>query len=144
MPEPTLYLFDGYNLLHQSGFADRRALTDALASFVALRGARGVLVWDGVGSDTEVGRLSVRYARHADALLERLAAEHRDAEVVCLVSSDAAVRGTSGQEVQKRSSRAFVAELEPSGHEERHRSRLEDALDAETRARLEQLRRGRQ
>jgi predicted RNA-binding protein with PIN domain len=142
MAEPTFFLFDGYNLLHQSSFADRRELTDALASFVALHGARGVLVWDGVGSDSEVGPLSVRYAPHADALLERLAAEHRRTEVVCLVSSDFALRGTSGQEVQKRSSRAFAAELKPGGHEEWYGSRLGDAVDAATRARLERLRRG--
>ena len=38
MAEPTLYLFDGYNLLHAGPFADRRELVDALASFVATRG----------------------------------------------------------------------------------------------------------
>ena len=101
--EPTLYLFDGYNLLHAGDFADERELDDALASFVALQGARGVLVFDGAGADRELGPLAVRFAPHADALLERLAAEHRDTEEVCLVSSDFAVRGTSGQEVQKRS-----------------------------------------
>jgi predicted RNA-binding protein with PIN domain len=142
MPEPTLYLFDGYNLLHAGGFESERELADALASFVALRGARGVLVWDGVGPDAELGPLSVRHAPHADALLERLAAEHRGTERVCLVSSDLAVRGTSGQEVTKRSSRTFLAELEPARHAEPHSSRLRDALDEETRARLERLRRG--
>jgi predicted RNA-binding protein with PIN domain len=142
MPDPTLYLFDGYNLLRQAGSDDRRELTDQLASFVALRGARGVLVWDGVGADAEVGPLSVRYAADADALLERLAAEHRLRERVCLVSSDVAVRGTSGQEVQKRSSQGFLAELAPERHAEGKPSRLGDALDAETRARLERLRRG--
>ena len=142
MAEPTLYLFDGHNLLHAGGFGDQRELTDALASFVALRGARGVLVWDGAGRDAELGALSVRHAPHADALLERLAAEHRHTEVVCLVSSDFAVRGTSGQEVQKRSSRAFVEELVQPRHEERQGTRLADAIDDETRARLERLRRG--
>ena len=142
MADPTLYLFDGHNLLHAGSFADQRELTDSLASFVALRGARGVLVWDGRGTDAEIGPLSVRYAPQADALLERLAAEHRANEVVCLVSSDFAVRGTSGQEVQKRSSPAFLGDLEKPGHEEPHGSRLGDALDAETRARLERLRRG--
>ena len=142
MADPTLYLFDGHNLLHSGAVTDRRELTDTLASFVALRGARGVLVWDGAGTDSEIGPLSVRHAPHADALLERLAAEHRDTDVVCLVSSDFAVRGTSGQEVQKRSSRAFLDDLERPGHEERHGARLGDALDAETRARLERLRRG--
>ena len=142
MAEPTLYLFDGYNLLHAGSFVDQRELTDTLASFVAVRGARGVLVWDGVGADAEVGQLSVRYASHADALLEQLAAEHRDAEAVCLVSSDFAVRGTSGQEVQKRSSVTFLGALEQPRHEEPHGSRLRDSLDDETRERLERMRRG--
>jgi predicted RNA-binding protein with PIN domain len=142
MAEPTLYLFDGHNLLHAGSAVDRRELTDALASFVALRGARGVLVWDGTGTDGEIGPLSVRHAPHADAMLERLAAEHRDTDTVCLVSSDFAVQGTSGQEVQKRSSRAFLEALERPGHDESRRSRLGDSLDPETRARLERLRRG--
>jgi predicted RNA-binding protein with PIN domain len=142
VPEPTLYLFDGYNLLHAGVFGDRRELTDLLASFVALRGARGVLVWDGVGRDEEVGPLAVRFTPHADTMLERLAADHRAGERVCLVSSDFAVRGTSGQEVQKLSSRTFLGELEPIRRGESHGSRLGDAVDAETRARLERLRRG--
>ena len=75
MADPTLYLFDGHNLLHAGSFADQRELTDALASFVAMRGARGVVVWDGAGSDTQIGPLAVLYAPHADAVLERLAAE---------------------------------------------------------------------
>ena len=130
MAEPTLYLFDGHNLLHAGGYADQRELTDTLASFVALRGARGFLVWDGVGVDAEVGPLSVRFAPHADAVLERLAAEHRASEVVCLVSSDFAVRGTSGQEVQKRSSRTFIAAC---SSRESHGSRLGDSLDGDAR-----------
>jgi predicted RNA-binding protein with PIN domain len=142
MAEPTLYLFDGHNLLHAGTFEDQRELTDALASFVALRGARGVLVWDGAGADTAVGRLAIRHAPHADALLERLAAEHRDSEEVCLVSSDAAVRGTSGATVQQRSADTFIAGLAQPRHEEQHRSRLRDSLDDETRDRLERLRRG--
>jgi predicted RNA-binding protein with PIN domain len=140
--EPTLYLFDGYNLLHAGDFADARELRDQLASFVAVRGARGVLVFDGEGVDEERGPLAVRYARNADSLLERLAAEHRDRERVCLVSSDFVLRGTSGQEVAKVSSRRFVADLEPVRHDERRRSALGDRLDEETRARLERLRRG--
>jgi predicted RNA-binding protein with PIN domain len=140
--EPTLYLFDGYNLLHAGHFEDPRELVDRLASFVAVHGARGVLVFDGAGQDTVLGPLEVRYAEHADALLERLAAEHRRSETVCLVSSDSAVRGTSGQEVQKRSSRAFMADLQQPRHRESHGSRLGDSLDDETRERLERLRRG--
>jgi len=142
MAEPTLYLFDGHNLLHAGSFSGQSELVDVLASFVAMRGARGVLVWDGAGTDAEIGRLSVRYAAHADAVLERLAAEHRDSEEVCLVSSDFAVRGTSGQAVQKRTSASFLGDLEQPRHEEPHGSRLRDSLDDETRERLERMRRG--
>jgi len=140
--EPTFYLFDGFNLLHAGGFADSRELTDKLASFVAEKGARGVLVFDGSGEDLQYGPLEVRFAEHADTLLERLAAEYRDRERVCLVSSDSAVRGTSGQEVMKLSSATFTRDFELDSHAEHRPMRVEDKLDAETRAKLEQLRRG--
>jgi predicted RNA-binding protein with PIN domain len=142
VPEPTLYLFDGYNLLHAGGRRDVRELTDELASFVALSGARGIVVFDGVGEECEVGPLSVRYADHADTLLERLAAEHRHRERVCLVSSDALMRGTSGQEVRKVSSGTFLRDLARPTHVEGEASRVRDRLDPETRAKLERLRRG--
>jgi predicted RNA-binding protein with PIN domain len=95
-----------------------------------------------VGEERTHGPLEVRYVPHADALLERLAAEHRRSDTVCLVSSDAAVRGTSGQEVQKRSSRTFLADLDEPAHQESRPSRLGDRVDDETRKRLEKLRRG--
>ena len=142
MPEPTLYLFDGFNLLHVGGFEDSRELTDKLASFVAEKGARGVLVFDGTGEDLSYGPLEVRFAEDADTLLERLAAEHRGQERVCLVSSDSAVRGTSGQEVMKLSSATFTRDFALQSHEEGKPMRVEDKLDPEIRARLEQLRRG--
>jgi len=142
VPEATLYLFDGYNLLHASSFDSPRELVDRLADFVALRGARGIVVFDGVGDDVSYGPLDVRFVPHADALIERLAAEHRHHERVYLVSSDAAVRGTSGQEVSKLSSWGFLRELSPTRHTEPASSRLSDRLDEETRARLERLRRG--
>ena len=142
MPEPTLYLFDGFNLLHAGDFADVRELRDTLASFVALRGARGVLVFDGSGENARYGPLEVRYSAHADDLLERLAAEHRDSERVCLVSSDATIRGTAGQKVSTLSSRLLIEELAPVRHSEPPRSQLGDRVDDETRERLERLRRG--
>jgi predicted RNA-binding protein with PIN domain len=146
MAETTLYLFDGYNLLHAGEFSDPAELVDALASYVALRGARGVVVFDGHGADRDLGPLAVRYAPHADDLLERLAAEHRNSESVLVVTSDRAVRGTAGQEVRKTGSRAFLAELEPVRHHDHEQSgaggRVGDRLDPETRERLERLRRG--
>jgi predicted RNA-binding protein with PIN domain len=143
MPDPTLYLFDGFNVLRASELGDVPSLVDRLASFVALRGARGVVVFDGVGEELDVGPLAVRFAPHADELLERLATEHRRTERICLVSSDAAIRSVSGQEVMKRSSRAFSEELRDVGPQlDRTASRLGDRLDDDTRARLERLRRG--
>jgi predicted RNA-binding protein with PIN domain len=143
MAEPTLYLFDGHNLFHAGHYEDLRQLRDELASFVALKGARGVLVFDGAGADASYGPLEVRYAENADSVLERLAAEHRATEVVCLVSSDVAVRGTSGQEVQKRSSDVFLGDLQAVVHSEERPEHLRERLEPQTRAALEQLRRGR-
>jgi predicted RNA-binding protein with PIN domain len=145
--EPTLYLVDGYNLLRAGDFAGRDELVDLLAGFVALHGARGVVVFDGVGDEHEVGPLSVRFADHADALLEQIAAERRGTERVLLVSSDRAVRETSGQEVAHRSSRSFAQELgadtaSPGPPEPAGGGRIEDALDEDTRTRLERWRRG--
>jgi predicted RNA-binding protein with PIN domain len=143
MPDPTLYLFDGFNVLRASDMEDMGTLVDRLAGFVALHGARGVVVFDGGGKEFEVGPLSVRFAPHADELLERLAAEHRADERVCLVSSDSAIRSVSGQEVMKRSSSAFAEELrELKPPPPDRRSRLGDRLDEGTRERLERLRRG--
>jgi predicted RNA-binding protein with PIN domain len=143
MPEPTLYLFDGYNVLHAGKFGgDVRELKDILASFVAVRGARGIVVFDGVGRDERLGPLEVRYAENADALLERLASEHRERERVCLVSSDLAVRGTAGREVAQLSSRTFVRDLQPAEHSESRPGQLADRLDPEVRGRLERWRRG--
>ena len=146
MADPTLYLFDGHNLLHAGEFAGHGELIDTLASYVAQHGAHGVVVFDGHGDERQVGPLSVRYAPHADDVLERLAAEHRDSELVRLVSSDAVIRGVSGQEVQTLSSRLFLAELAPARHTEVEQrgagGRVGDNLDPETRERLERLRRG--
>ncbi len=75
--------------------------------------------------------------------LERLAAEHRTTERVCLVSSDFAVRGTSGQEVRKISSGTFVADLAPVESKSEQPHRLAERVDQETRDRLERLRRNR-
>jgi predicted RNA-binding protein with PIN domain len=138
----TLYLFDGYNLLHASPFSDARELVDALASFVATKGARGVVVFDGAGDDVERGPLSVRYAPDADTLLERLAAKRRDLDRVVLVSSDATVLGTAGRRVTSVSSQTFFRELRPSEHRDDAPAGLAGKLDEDTIARLERLRRG--
>lgn len=137
-----LYLFDGYNLLHAGPYADARELVDALAGYVAMRGARGVVVFDGAGDDATRGPLEVRYADHADTLLERLAADHRDRERVVLVTSDSTVAASSGIEVAKVSSQTFFRDFEAAEHRDERRSGLAGKLDEATRDRLERLRRG--
>jgi predicted RNA-binding protein with PIN domain len=137
-----LYLFDGFNLLHAGPYSDVRELVDALASFVAMNGARGVVVFDGVGDDATRGPLVVRYAADADTLLERLAADHRADERVTLVTSDSTVSATSGGEVAKISSQTFFRDLVPAVHRDDLPRGLSSKLDEATRARLERLRRG--
>ena len=142
MADASLYLFDGFNLLHAGPYADPRELADALASFVATRGARGVVVFDGAGEDVQLGPLSVRFVPDADTLLERLAAEHRERERVLLVSSDRAVLETAGRQVAHLSSQTFFGDFEPPASAEEPPGGLGDKLDEATRARLERLRRG--
>ena len=137
-----LYLFDGYNLLHAGPYADARELVDALASYVAVRGGRGVVVFDGAGEDVVRGPLEVRFAADADTLLERLAAEHRDRDRVTLVTSDSTVAASSGIEVAKLSSQTFFRDFEAAEHRDERKTGLAGKLDAETRERLERLRRG--
>ena len=89
----------------------------------------------------------MRFASHADELLERLAVAARDTpgERVVLVSSDRDVRDTAGQEVRRWASAGFVEELERTARDPGRalpEARIEDLLDPETRARLERIRRG--
>ena len=146
MPEPTFYVFDGYNLLHAAAATSRDELTDRLSGFLALRGTRGVVVFDGVGEERVLGPLSVRFAAHADELIERLTAERRTSERVAVVSTDSAIRETAGPMVQRIASRAFLDELaaeRPPVPDPAGRHKVEDRLDADTRAKLERWRRER-
>ena len=142
MAETTLYLFDGFNLLHAGGFGSPEELRDLLASWVAAEGGRGVLVFDGEGPTERHGPLEVRWAKDADALLEKLAVEHRSGEQVAIVSSDTAVRGTTGIEVRKVASQTFLGELSRPSQPPGTRGDLRDRLDPDTLAQLERLRRG--
>lgn len=142
MPDATLFLFDGYNLLHAGPITDRAALVDRLASFVAMSGARGIVVFDGAGDDHDVGPLAIRFAPDADALLERLAAQHRGRERVLVVSSDATLLETAGREVARLTAQTFFREFAPGPLPPAPPGGIADRLDAATRAELERRRRG--
>jgi len=145
VPDRVLYLFDGSNILHAGGFDDRERLVDVLAGHVAMRGAQGVVVFDGVGEARTVDALEVRFAPHADDVIERLAVESRDVDQVVVVSSDRTVRTTAGYRVAHRSAQNFLRELtgEEAGDAPPSApgSKVEDALDPATRAKLERWRR---
>ena len=142
MADATLYLFDGYNLLHAGPYESRGELVDALASYVAMRGARGVVVFDGVGEDARRGPLEVRYAPHADTLLERLAAEHRDTRAGAARDERRDRRGGRGRIGGEADLADFFRDLEPASHRDERPAGLAGKLDEETRSRLERLRRG--
>ena len=101
-----------------------------------------MLVFDGEGPTERRGPLEVRWAKDADTLLEHLAAEHRRSEQVAIVSSDTALRGTTGIEVRKLASQTFLAELSRPSQPPATRGDLRDRLDPDTLAQLERLRRG--
>ena len=127
----------------RAGSARRRSCATCSRAGSPAKGARGVLVFDGHGPDEEHGPLAVRWAADADTLIERLAAEHRRGEQVAVVSSDEAVRGTSGAEVRKLSSRTFLARAR--ARRATSTARAATCATSSTRRRsraLERLRRG--
>ena len=163
----TLYIVDGYNVLHAlfrgadkaEIFARRDWLADRLASFAAVRGAQAVLVFDGhgprstssvpiKGAPVQVCFAGGRFT--ADTLIaRRIAVQPADVAVV-VVSAD--------QEVQRTAARAGVSRMTPqelgaeflgSGggqpldsapESTRMPSRLEDKVDPETLRRLQEMR----
>jgi predicted RNA-binding protein with PIN domain len=164
----TLYIVDGYNVLHaffrgagkDEIFARRDWLADQLAGFAAVRGASAVLVFDGhgpksttstpiKGAPIEVCFAGGKYT--ADTLIARRIAD-RPADVsVVVVSAD--------QEVQRTAARAGVSRMTPpelavelglgdqrgqaldSAREATTMpSRLEDKVDVETLRKLNDLR----
>jgi predicted RNA-binding protein with PIN domain len=164
----TLYIVDGYNVLHalfrgagkEEIFARRDWLADRLASFAALRGARAVLVFDGHGPQStssvpfKGAPVEVCFAGGhftADTLIaRRIAGQPADMSVVV---------GSADQEVQRTAARAGVSRMTPlelgaelggggetgqaldsASDSTRMPSRLEDKVDPETLRRLEDLR----
>jgi len=164
----TVYIVDGYNVLHalfrgaekEEIFARRDWLADRLASYAAVQGARAMLVFDGSGPLTtstepikgapvEVVFAGGRFT--ADSVIARRIATRPADELVVVVSAD--------QEVQRTASRAGVSRMTPlelgvelgvggqrgqaldsAPDSSRMPSRLEDKVDPETLRRLEELR----
>ncbi len=165
----TLYIVDGYNVLHalfpgtEAGelFARRDWLADQLASFAALRGAAAVVVFDGRGehssSRTPIkgAPLEVCFAAGsftADTLIARRIAE-RPADVdVVVVSGDQEVQRTAARSGVRRMTPAELGrelgalgeapDLDSPPDSTKMPSRLEDQVDLETLRKLNRMRLG--
>ncbi|HUZ84430.1 MAG TPA: NYN domain-containing protein [Gaiellales bacterium] len=155
-PRP-LWIVDGDNVSHGAGrggghLRDRARLVGEVTDLMAQLGAECVIVFDGAGSDRELGGTAVRFSGGvtADTVIERLAhraaAARRDTTVV---SSDSGIRHVAHREgVHVMSVREFLERLraEPetsSGSPSpRQRYRLGDALDPSVQDALERIRRG--
>ena len=161
----TLYIVDGYNVLHalfrgvdkEELFARRAWLADKLADFAALKGARAVLVFDGHGPESTTSvpvkgaPLEVRFAGGsftADSLIARLIASCEADVHAVVVSADKEVQRTATRAgVSRMTPRELGVELRPadevldsSSKVSTMPSRLEDKVDPETLRKLEEMR----
>jgi len=152
----TLYIVDGYNVLHalfpsadkEELFARRDWLADRLANHVALLGASAVLVFDGPGATATSSRpirgapVEVCFAGGAftaDTLIARRIAEQPADVAVVVVSADAEVQRTAARAgVRRMTPRELGAEFASGPEDDRSAQALDSARDSTTmRSRLE-------
>ncbi len=157
MATEPLWIIDGDNVAHRRGggveYAQvREELVGAVAGHMARGGWDAILVLDGHGRDTAIGRTDVRFAGRetADTVIERMAHRHAQTRDVTVVSSDSVLRHVAEREgVHVMSAAEFVSRLDagaPAGEPSRPgriRYQIADALDPEVRAAFERFRRGR-
>ena len=162
----SVYLIDGYNLLHQilghdaaDDLEEERArLVDRIASYMGGTSDRAIVVFDAhsqVLQKTESATKNVEvyfgsFSRSADSIIEKEAYDLSQGENVVVVSSDYALQQTIFRpNVVRRSSRQFAGDLQEHtkriaisqkcitmGH------RIEDRIDPGTVDRLKALRDG--
>lgn len=144
----TLYLIDGYNVLHallkaegregalidQGLERERNRLIDRLASYMAGTSDRAVAVFDSKRSRLERSETASRnvevyfgsLARSADAIIERVAYRLRRDETVVVVSSDYVVQQTVFSPAQgefpvvRESAAQFVSDMMESARSVAH------------------------
>jgi predicted RNA-binding protein with PIN domain len=160
----SVYLIDGYNLLHQAlghgGVldleAERRKLLDRIASLMGGSSDRAIVVFDShiqTLQKTESATTNVEvyfgsFSRSADSIIEREVYSLSTGESVVVVSSDYQLQQTIFlPNVIRRSSRQFVEDLQE--HTKRiaispdcitMSHRIEDRIDPSTVDRLKALR----
>jgi predicted RNA-binding protein with PIN domain len=160
----TVYLIDGYNVLHQTlGHKalldmedERRRLMDRIASFMGASSDRAVVVFDAHSEMLQKQESATRnvdvyfgsFARNADSIIEREAFSISQGEGVVVVTSDYQLQQTTFRpNVIRRSSRQFAEDLQE--HTKRiaisadcitMSHRIEDRIDPGTVDRLKMLR----
>ena len=80
--DPTLYLFDGFNVLRAAGLEDPARADRPARALRRREGARGVFVFDGDRRGAGARPVGGSFRRGRRLVLERLAAENRDKERV--------------------------------------------------------------
>jgi predicted RNA-binding protein with PIN domain len=143
----TLYIVDGYNVLHalfpkadkEELFARRDWLAGRLADHAALAGASAVLVFDGPGASGTSSRpikgapVEVCFAGGAftaDTLIARRIAEQPADVSVVVVSADAEVQRTAARAgVRRMTPRELGAALECGPDDDRSAQALDSARD---------------
>lgn len=166
-----VYLIDGYNVVHefrkQGMDGDvpmdpegrsllRQRLIDRVASLVGAAGDRAVIVFDSQGGMLQervdaipgVDVLFGSFEESADSIIERVAYSLNEGENVVVVTSDYELQRTTYRtNIQRRSAREFVLNLQDDTKKVANRSdcirmghRVEDGLSEEVLARLREVR----
>jgi predicted RNA-binding protein with PIN domain len=160
----TVYLIDGYNLLHQvlghkeiQDLEDERTrLVDRIASYMGGSSDRAIIVFDAAGQLLQKHESATKnvqvyfgsFSRSADSIIEREAFNISQGEGVVVVTSDYELQRTTFRpNVIRQSSRQFAEELQehtksiansPECTTMSHR--IEDRMDPGTVDRLKRLR----
>jgi predicted RNA-binding protein with PIN domain len=153
---PELWIVDGDNVAHVRGGSElyEQVRADLVASVVdhaARTGIETVLVFDGHGRDTSVGRTLIRFAgaETADTAIERLAHRSQHDHEVTVISSDTVLRHVAQRGgVQAMSAREYVDRLaaapagDPAPQRPGQRYTVAGSVDEAVREALERMRRG--
>jgi predicted RNA-binding protein with PIN domain len=160
----TVYLIDGYNLLHQvlghkeiQDLEDERTrLVDRIASYMGGSSDRAIIVFDAAGQLLQKHESATKnvqvyfgsFSRSADSIIEREAFNISQGEGVVVVTSDYELQRTTFRpNVIRQSSRQFAEELQEHTKSVANSSecttmshRIEDRMDPGTVDRLKRLR----
>lgn len=161
----SVYLIDGYNLLHQLAGHDRqldlederKRLVDRIASYMGGTSDRAIVVFDAHSQALQKQKSATRnveiyfgsFSKSADSIIEREAFTLSQGASVVVVTSDYQLQQTIFRpNVIRQSSRQFAAELQENTKRiaissdciTMNHHRIEDRLDRGTVDRLKRLR----